>query len=801
MPHKEHSHAYRVVFTGRLLDGFDPAEVKRGLATQLSLSPEKIEAFFSGEKQVLKRADTLEHATRYVQMFARTGLVTLVERPEDKAQRKPAHKVKHAAAPVTLPPLNPWQRAWLYRPALTFFALFEAGTALAWLGLTIGLLVVLFHPQLLAAVMLSAIPFAPLAALAFAFILVFGLLLIALLLKPLLALRVADQPVIALTPGQEPDLYAFVEDVCERIAVPPPAEIRLSHDATLEVRFHQDIKRGLIKGQTVLVLGLPLLASLNVRQLAGAVAQAMHGFAPREAPRTARFIEHITGWMQRAAHEHDPIDRWLAKRREQATRNARLFDAVLRFVALSRLPLYMNLWLAQLLGTRLFQRRVTAADAAARRLAGNGDFRHMLEQSRVLAYAAHKTLPTLARMWRDRNELPDNIAMAVVAQASHLPDTVHEQLRERQAHHLARTRALLPSDSQRLSWLDRQQEEGGYFCASDSALLFRRFGKLMHHITMRYYHHHLRLPVTTNNLIRTPAKGSREYEANHVIACYFGSLYADFTPLGFETRFSQMPADTEAAMQHWSLSLALIEKEGPKARAVMTTLHQCDDDLITVSNREVMHRAGYGSYLGELPLLKKQHDEIHETCREYEAKYDTALEDAGKAVTPYIGRLAATLALLTIPQGQARIDSGPQLHAEAEALVIKAGARIEHVFPQLRALRLQTLLLESLLSHDSPRAKRKLRDLIVEKTDDINRTLKGIEVSLRSVPFPLPSKQKYRNVMDWALRNALPEGGASAALDRGTDAVQNLALLQRLVVGRLCAIALQVEKAFDLKAP
>lgn len=77
--------------------------------------------------------------------------------------------------------------------------------------------------------------------------------------------------------------------------------------------------------------------------------------------------------------------------------------------------------------------------------------------------------------------------------------------------------------------------------------------------------------------------------------------------------------------------------------------------------------------------------------------------------------------------------------------------------------------------------------------------LQNIEVILRSVPFPSP--HKYRNVMHWVLRNALPEGGPSAALDRGIDTFQNLALLQRLVVGRLCAIALQVEKAFDLKAP
>lgn len=796
----DHSQTYRIVFSGRLLEGYEPAEVKRGLASQLSLTPEKIEAFFSGEKQVLKHADTLEKATRYVEMFARAGLVTLVETPEDLAQRRPARKAAVRKPPRPLPPLKPWKTQWLYRPALICVALFELGTVAAWLGLTLGLMLLLFHPELLAGQMLTLIPSTAVAAASFAFILVFGLLLMALLLKPLLALRVTDHPTMPLSPEREPDLYAFVEDVCQRIDVPPPAEIRLGHDAALGVRFHDDINRGLVKGQTVLVLGLPLLASLNVRQLAGAVAQAMHGWAPGAAPRTVRLIESINDWMQRATHSADFLDRRLERGRERSANNAALYDAALRLIALSRLPLRMNLWLSRRVAGRLFQRRVTQADAAARRLAGNGDFRHMLEQSRVLAYAAQKTLPTLARMWRDRNELPDNITMAVVAQASHLPETVHDQLRERQAQHIAQTQALLPGDSQRLAWLDQQQEAGNYRCTSDSALLFRRFGKLMHNITMRYYHQHLRLPVTTHNLIRTPPKGSREYEANHVIACYFGSLYADFAPLGFETRFSQMP-DTEAAIQHWTLSLALMEKERAKARAAMTTLHQYDDDLITVSNREVMHRAGYGSYLGELPLLKKQQDEIHETCREYEAKYDAALEDAAKAVTPYIGRLAATLSLLTIPQGQARVENGAQLNSEAEALVLHAGARIEHIYPELRNLRLQTLLLESLLSHDSPRAKRKLRDLITEKTDDINRTLQGIEVALRSVPFPFPSQKKYRNLMHWVLRNAQPEGGSAAALDRGTDAVQNLALIQRLVVGRLCAIALQVEKAFGLKAP
>lgn len=53
--------------------------------------------------------------------------------------------------------------------------------------------------------------------------------------------------------------------------------------------------------------------------------------------------------------------------------------------------------------------------------------------------------------------------------------------------------------------------------------------------------------------------------------------------------------------------------------------------------------------------------------------------------------------------------------------------------------------------------------------------------------------------MHWALLTSLPGNDAGALFDRGTDTVRNLLLLQRFIVGRLSAIALQVEKAYALK--
>lgn len=779
---------YRIVFSGHLQEGFQPDEVKRTIADQLRLSPQRIQSLFSGKKQVLRHAPTFEKAKHYVERFAQAGLVTTVEREKPAAQRAPT-------APRTLPDLNPWSAGRLFRPAMAGVALFELGTVLTWLALTLGLLLVLLHPRLLAGWLFATLPWSPVATALYTLALLIGLSVAALLLKPLLALPRPRAPTVPLAQEQEPDLYDFVADVCEQINVPPPAEILLSNDATLDVRFSADLRAGWGRGQTTLILGLPLLASLNVRQLAAAVAQAMHGWAPRAAPRSAGVTGAIVGWMQRAAHQPDAIDRRLEQWHGKAPR---FVEWAQRLIAWSRRPLHLNLSLSQRLAGRLFQRRITRADAAACRLAGTGDFRRMLEQSRVLAFAAGKTLPALTRLWHERGQLPDNIAMAVVAQASHLPGTVHEQLRRQQALQLAQTRSLLPSDSQRLEWLEQTKTSGHYRCASPGAQLFHRFGKLMHDITMRYYHGHLGLAVTSDKLIRTPPKGSQEHEANQRLAACFGAVYADFVPLGLETRFGQMPADLKTAAQHWRLALELAAKEQVKAQTVKASLQEAEGEFIDTSGQALLQRAGHSL---PLPVLgNKRNEELDEACNEAEGRYEAALEDMGKAVTPYVSRLATALALLAMPQGQARVAHGARLHAEAEALLDKTAARIEHVYPQLRTLRHHVLLLESLLIQDSARGRRKLHDLIVEKTDDVNRAIKSIELALRSVAFPFATQPKYRNVMHWALRNALPAGGPEAALDRGLDTLQNLALLQRIVVGRLCAISQQVETAIGLKA-
>lgn len=69
----------RVIFTGKLLDGFDPELVREKATRRLKASAEQIEKLFAGRPAVLKRGLSAEQAEQYRQTLARIGMEIEVE--------------------------------------------------------------------------------------------------------------------------------------------------------------------------------------------------------------------------------------------------------------------------------------------------------------------------------------------------------------------------------------------------------------------------------------------------------------------------------------------------------------------------------------------------------------------------------------------------------------------------------------------------------------------------------------------------------------------------------------------------
>lgn len=799
---------HQLVFSGDLLKGRDPLQVRRILGEKLHLDGKALERLFSGQKQILKRDLELAVATRHVRTFAALGMVTRVEPMPASPSVKAKEQDPEAAASGTEKSALSFVRYWLSSWGL----LGSIGLAItAWVILALFLLVILLDRSMLASWLLDWIPFAPVAILAHSFLLVFGVFFILLALKPLLSIPVLHTSHVVLDRRQQEDLYGFVDWLCEMQGIHPPSEIGLGSGADLEWKLSGKFLPWLFTGRSVLVIGMLLPESLSVRELAGRMVQAVHLGAPARASKAAHGLAAMEGWMDRALNRPDAVDRWLVRIRESSAQHASWAQSLQRMIRLARWPLSVIHRTLLYFMRSLQDYRSRQANAAAARLVGGKALYTGMKTACLLDYTAKKSVSALLRLWQKDAVLPRIVTTVITAQARKLPTGTYDKLSRLRQHQPAL--GLTGGLSREL-----RQEEGEFDCNSRSRILFQYPDKLLQTATLRFYHQHLQLPVTVRNLVNIPVKGSPEYLANHALEDYFNQSYVDFIHFGLLSKpqiakdeavleADEKRGETRSAGKgrldglhaSWSAAVTTLVEGRHRIQPHRLEVQEYDADLVAASNREIMHRAGYGRFLGDLPLLKGQQDEIHEMCRELEVSHATAVENLSSHLLPYGRRLTTALAALHVAAVQADWEAAAGLAAQADLLLETAG-RIEQVYPHLQELRLSSILLASLLSHDSRHARGKLRYLLQEKGKEVSRAVQNIELLLREVPQPFVTG-KNTGVMTWALRDAMPENGHASTLDRGMDTWQNLAQLQRLLLGQLCSIAVRTEQQLGWEIP
>ena len=74
---------YKVVFCGRLVDGYSEDRVKSNLARSFKLTPEQLRELFSGTDVVIKNGLSIETARQVQSAFVRQGVVTILRKVTD----------------------------------------------------------------------------------------------------------------------------------------------------------------------------------------------------------------------------------------------------------------------------------------------------------------------------------------------------------------------------------------------------------------------------------------------------------------------------------------------------------------------------------------------------------------------------------------------------------------------------------------------------------------------------------------------------------------------------------------------
>jgi hypothetical protein len=87
---------HRIIFSGKIKEGFDPVLVKKLAAFKLKATPEQISRLFSGRRAIIKKNLSLQRAERYANDLAKVGLIVVIQ--VESAVAEPCSDSPEAAA-------------------------------------------------------------------------------------------------------------------------------------------------------------------------------------------------------------------------------------------------------------------------------------------------------------------------------------------------------------------------------------------------------------------------------------------------------------------------------------------------------------------------------------------------------------------------------------------------------------------------------------------------------------------------------------------------------------------------------
>ena len=127
------------------------------------------------------------------------------------------------------------------------------------------------------------------------------------MVKPLFARRqVRVQPlVLAERDGRR--VHVLVDEVCRLVGARTPRRIELSCELNASAGLEGGV-RGFFGGELILTLGMPLVAGLSQRELAGVVAHELRHFRQGAGMRVSYTIRLVNRWFERVIYGRDRWD-------------------------------------------------------------------------------------------------------------------------------------------------------------------------------------------------------------------------------------------------------------------------------------------------------------------------------------------------------------------------------------------------------------------------------------------------------------------------------------------------------------
>ncbi len=321
------------------------------------------------------------------------------------------------------------------------------------------------------------------------------------MVKPLFARRGRHMQPLVLQPEVEPRVYALVHEVCRLVGASVPKRIELDCDLNASARF----RRGLLSffgHDLILTLGLPLIAGLSERELAGVIAHEFGHFRQGVGMRLSYLIRRINHWFARLVYERDGWDETLAALHSTDSIWIGFMAGSARAgVGLSRGILWLLMRTGHFLSGLLLRQMEYEADRWEMRIAGSAGFESTMLRLATLGYVLKDICGEMRRSWRRQLQLPDNLPVLVEYRAHRLSPEKRAKIENKVGLDKTGWFDTHPSAADRIRRARQLAEPGRLTNDAPARQLFENFDTISRLVTLAHYEDDLNVPTSPDFLI------------------------------------------------------------------------------------------------------------------------------------------------------------------------------------------------------------------------------------------------------------------------------------------------------------
>lgn len=631
-----------------------------------------------------------------------------------------------------------------------------------------------------------------------------GAIVIVFMIKPLFARFPREFSTIDLDPKDEPLLFAFVEKVCKSVRAPVPRVIRVSSEVNASASFRRGFF-SFLGGDLVLTIGLPLVAGLNTRELAGVLAHEFGHFAQGLGMRLSYTIRSINMWFARVVYQRDTWDEWLKRTSTEIDIRLGIFLLVARLATwINRIILSILMHIAHAISCFMSRQMEYDADIYQARLSGSDVFDRTMRQIHTLGAASQAVEYELYQFWKE-GRLADDLGRLIHDTAEDFPQAIRDKI----TNHIDNSRTGLfdthPSPRARLKAAKKQNAEGVFQLEIPATELFKDHTHAARITSLMFYRAVIGDSVHPERLVaaqQLSRERSQKSEEQLILDRFLLKSFNAIFPMPVPETSINRPADPRETLKQIMEARDRMATSIDPTHALVRQYAQAYNQLCGGMMARALLGAGFTLKAGAFGLNSPSKESANQAQYTAEAEMQRLRDNLGLFVSDAHTRLIGGLQLLHDRNVQARIND-PEISVEAARELWRVLWRLSEGFHNVDQLRRAFVTARVVVNaYQEHNADPDLGYNLQRKMKELYQPLKSLYFIYKEEPYPFEAGLEggQRITIGRYLIGTLPSSEVSPeTFENSNRAIESFYTLYFRVLGRLCAIAEKVERVIGLQ--